>query len=113
EEMQKLRGEFQAGAKARGVEDRVSGEIFDLMEMFAGYGFNKSHSAAYALLTVQTAWLKAHHLAEFMAALLTSEADNTDKVVMHIGEAREIGLSVLPPSVNESALSFSVPREGE
>ncbi len=107
EEMQKLRGEFCQGATARGVNERVAGEIFDLMEKFAGYGFNKSHSAAYALITVQTAWLKAHHPAEFMAALLSNEADNTDKIVAHIAEAREMGLSVLPPSVNESMLSFS------
>ena len=110
EEMQKLRGEFCEGARARAVEEKVAGDIFDLMEKFAGYGFNKSHSAAYALVTVQTAWLKAHHPAEFMAALLTSEADNTDKIVAHIAEARDMGLPVLPPSVNESALSFSVPR---
>ena len=108
EEMQKLRGEFCEGAKARAVNDRVAGEIFDLMEKFAGYGFNKSHSAAYALITVQTAWLKAHHPAEFMAALLSNEADNTDKIVAHIAEAREMGLLVSPPSVNESMLSFSV-----
>jgi DNA polymerase-3 subunit alpha len=113
EEMQKLRGEFCEGAKARGVESQVAGEIFDLMEKFAGYGFNKSHSAAYALITVQTAWLKAHHPAEFMAALLTNEADDTDKVVAHIAEARAMGLEVLPPSVMESELSFSVPRRSE
>jgi len=108
EEMQSLRGEFCQGAKDRGVEERVAGEIFDLMEKFAGYGFNKSHSAAYAMITVQTAWLKAHHPAEFMAALLSNEADNTDKVVAHIAEAREMRLLVTPPSVNESGLSFSV-----
>ena len=113
EEMEKLRGEFCAGAKARAVDERVAGEIFDLMQKFAGYGFNKSHSAAYAMVTVQTAWLKAHHPAEFMAALLSNEADNTDKIVAHIAEAREMGLSVFPPSVNESMLSFSArPAEG-
>ncbi|MHB8416887.1 MAG: DNA polymerase III subunit alpha [Myxococcales bacterium] len=112
EEMQKLRAEFCDGAAANGVEPKVAGEIFDLMEKFAGYGFNKSHSAAYALVTVQTAWLKAHHPAEFMAALLSSEADNTDKIVAHIADAREAGLQVLPPSVNESALRFSVPKDG-
>jgi DNA polymerase-3 subunit alpha len=110
EEMQKLRGEFCEGAKQRGVEIQTAGEIFDLMEKFAGYGFNKSHSAAYALITVQTAWLKAHHPAEFMAALLTNEADDTDKVAAHIAEARAMGLEVLPPSVGESELSFSVAR---
>ena len=110
EEMQKLRGEFCEGAKARSVDVEVAGEIFDLMEKFAGYGFNKSHSAAYALITVQTGWLKAHHPAEFMAALLTNEADDTDKVAAHISEARDMGLEVLPPCVTESQLSFSVAR---
>ncbi|MHB1844728.1 MAG: DNA polymerase III subunit alpha [Deltaproteobacteria bacterium] len=113
DEMAKLRGEFCEGAKANGVDPRVAGEIFELMETFAGYGFNKSHAAAYALVTVQTAWLKAHHPAEFMAALFTSEAANTDKVVAHIGDAREMGIEVLAPSVNESELHFSVPRAGE
>jgi DNA polymerase-3 subunit alpha len=78
-----------------------------MMEKFAAYGFNKSHSAAYGLLTVQTAWLKAHYPVEFMAALLTSEASNTDKVVAHIFEARQGGLQVLSPCVNESAASFT------
>jgi DNA polymerase-3 subunit alpha len=86
-----------------------------MMEKFAAYGFNKSHSAAYGLLTVQTAWLKAHYPVEFMAALLTSEASNTDKVVAHIFEARQTGLEVLSPDVNESASSFTAhpPREGD
>ncbi len=113
EEMAKLRGEFCEGAKANGVDPRVAGEIFDLMEKFAGYGFNKSHAAAYALVTVQTAWLKAHHPAEFMAALFTSEAANTDKLVGHIADAREMGIEVLPPQVNESDLHFSVPKAGQ
>ncbi|HUB07599.1 MAG TPA: DNA polymerase III subunit alpha [Myxococcales bacterium] len=113
EEMAKLRGDFCAGAQANGVDPKVAGEIFDLMEKFAGYGFNKSHAAAYALVTVQTAWLKAHRPAEFMAALFSSEADNTDKIVAHIADAREAGMSVLPPSVNESSLRFSVPRGSE
>ncbi len=110
DEMAKLRGEFCQGAAANGVDSKVAGEIFDLMEKFAGYGFNKSHAAAYALVTVQTAWLKAHHPAEFMAALFSSEADNTDKIVAHIADAREAGIAVLPPSVNESELRFSVPK---
>ncbi len=112
EEMAKLRSEFCQGAERNGVEARVAGEIFDLMERFAGYGFNKSHAAAYALLTIQTAWLKVHHPAEFMAALLTSEADDTDAVVAHIASAREAGIQVLPPSVNESDFRFTVPRGG-
>jgi DNA polymerase-3 subunit alpha len=110
EEMAELRQSFCDGAAANGVEAKVAGEIFDLMEKFAGYGFNKSHAAAYALITTQTAWLKAHYPAEFMAALFSSEADNTDKIVAHIADAREDGLQVLPPSANESALRFSVPR---
>ena len=95
------------GARARGVDEKVANGIFDLMEKFAAYGFNKSHSAAYGLLTVQTAWLKAHYPVEFMAALISSEASNTDKVVMHIAEARQDGIEVLPPDVNESGKDFS------
>jgi DNA polymerase-3 subunit alpha len=85
------------------------------MEKFAAYGFNKSHSAAYGMLTVQTAWLKAHHPVEFMAALISSEAGNTDKVVAHIAEAREAGIEVLSPDVNQSQLAFSAlpSRRGE
>jgi DNA polymerase-3 subunit alpha len=88
------------------VDPRIANEIFDLMEKFAEYGFNKSHSAAYGLITVHTAWLKTHHPVEFMAALLTSEKDNTDKVVAYIAEAREAGHEVLPPDVNVSELAF-------
>ena len=106
EVMQKERAGFLAGCKEQQVDLKVAGEIFDLMEKFAEYGFNKSHSAAYALITVQTAWLKAHYPVEFTAALLSSEKDNTDKVVKHIGEARTSGIEVLPPDVNESELSF-------
>jgi DNA polymerase-3 subunit alpha len=106
-EMAKERVGFLAGSLANGVPEPVAGPIFDMMEKFAAYGFNKSHSAAYGLLTVQTAWLKAHHPVEFMAALLTSEASSTDKVVAHIFEARQGGLEVLSPCVNESAASFT------
>jgi DNA polymerase-3 subunit alpha len=106
EVMAKERGRFLEGAVASGVDDKVAGGIFDLMEKFAAYGFNKSHSAAYGLLTVQTAWLKAHYPVEFMAALISSEASNTDKVVLHIGEARADGIEVLPPDVNESSAAF-------
>ncbi|HMK72346.1 MAG TPA: DNA polymerase III subunit alpha, partial [Myxococcaceae bacterium] len=106
EVMQAERAGFLDGARANGVEAKTAGEIFDLMEKFAEYGFNKSHSAAYGLITVQTAWLKAHYPTEFMAALLTSEKDNTDKVVAHIAEARAAGLEVLPPDVNQSQLAF-------
>src|SRR5512142_1888360 len=106
EEMAKERVGFLDGARARGVDEKVASGIFDLMEKFAAYGFNKSHSAAYGLLTVQTAWLKAHYPVEFMAALISSEASNTDKVVVHVAEARQGGIDVLPPDVNESSKDF-------
>ncbi|HET9554941.1 MAG TPA: DNA polymerase III subunit alpha [Anaeromyxobacteraceae bacterium] len=106
EVMAKERTRFMEGATASGVDPKIAGGVFDLMEKFAAYGFNKSHSAAYGLLTVQTAWLKAHYPVEFMAALISSEASNTDKVVAHIGEAREGGIEVLPPDVNESNAEF-------
>ncbi|RKH18345.1 DNA polymerase III subunit alpha [Corallococcus sp. CA047B] len=106
EVMQAERAGFMEGCKTNNVDLKVAGEIFDLMEKFAEYGFNKSHSAAYGLVTIHTAWLKAHYPCEFMAALLTSEKDNTDKVVKHIGEARESGTQVLPPDVNQSDLAF-------
>jgi len=108
EVMQAERKGFLDGCAANSVDLKVAGEIFDLMEKFAEYGFNKSHSAAYGLITIHTAWLKAHHPMEFMAALLTSEKDNTDKVVGHIGEIRASGHQVLPPDVNVSDLAFSV-----
>src|SRR5438270_14098013 len=108
EVMAKERGGFVEGCRASGVDERLANEIFDLMEKFAEYGFNKSHSAAYGLITYQTAWLKAHYPVEFMAALLTSEKDNTDKVVAHIAEARGSGITVLQPDVNESDLAFGV-----
>jgi DNA polymerase III subunit alpha len=104
--MAKEREGFLEGCKKNAVDLKVANEIFDLMEKFAQYGFNKSHSAAYGLITIHTAWLKAHHPVEFMAALLTSEKDNTDKVVGHIAEARAAGHEVLPPDVNQSDLAF-------
>ena len=106
EVMQAERAGFLEGCKKNNVDLKVAGEIFDLMEKFAEYGFNKSHSAAYGLITIHTAWLKAHYPVEFMAALLTSEKDNTDKVVRHIAEARETGTQVLPPDVNQSDMAF-------
>jgi DNA polymerase-3 subunit alpha len=108
EVMQAERAGFLEGCQRNGVDPKVAGEIFDLMEKFAEYGFNKSHSAAYGLITIHTAWLKAHYPVEFMAALLTSEHDNTDKVVAHIAEARAAGHQVLPPDVNLSEKAFSV-----
>ncbi len=106
EEMQKQRALFMDGARKKSVDEKIASHVFDLMEKFAQYGFNKSHSAAYGLITIHTAWLKAHHPVEFMAALLTSEKDNTDKVVAHIAEARGAGYEVLPPDVNVSDLAF-------
>ncbi|HET7125590.1 MAG TPA: DNA polymerase III subunit alpha, partial [Lysobacter sp.] len=106
EEMAKERAKFEAGAAERGVDPRKATQIFDLMEKFAEYGFNKSHSAAYALVAYQTAWLKVHYPAEFMAAVLSSDMDNTDKVVGFLDEARALGLTVLPPDANASDYMF-------
>jgi DNA polymerase-3 subunit alpha len=99
---------FLKGCAARGVPEKKARKIWDHMEQFAGYGFNKSHSAAYAWLAYQTAYLKANYPAYFMAALLTSERANTDKMVVYIGECREMGIRVLPPDVNQSDIYFSV-----
>ena len=111
EEMAKERAKFEAGASERGVDARTASQIFDLMEKFAGYGFNKSHAAAYALVSYQTAWLKTHYPAEFMAAVLSSDMDNTDKVVGFLDEARALGLTVLPPDVNASRYMFEAMDE--
>jgi DNA polymerase III subunit alpha len=108
EEMAKQRSVFVNGAVARGVREAQATMIFDLMEKFAGYGFNKSHSAAYALLSYQTAWLKAHYPAAFMAAVLSSDMDKTDKVVTLIDECAGTYLTVEPPDVNESVYAFKV-----
>jgi DNA polymerase-3 subunit alpha len=104
--MAQERAKFEAGAAERDVDARKASSIFDLMEKFAGYGFNKSHAAAYALVSYQTAWLKTHYPAEFMAAVLSSDMDNTDKVVGFLDEARTMGLSVQPPDVNASGYMF-------
>ncbi|MBD3634256.1 MAG: DNA polymerase III subunit alpha, partial [Methylophaga sp.] len=111
EEMAKQRQIFLEGAAGRGIEEKEAGPIFDLMEKFAEYGFNKSHSAAYALVAYQTAWLKAHYPAAFMAAVLSADMDNTDKVVGLIDECRDMKLNVMPPDVNHSKIKFTV--EGE
>ena len=108
EEMAKHRSVFVDGATSRGVVKGTATHIFDLMEKFAGYGFNKSHSAAYALLSYQTAWLKTHHRAAFMAAVLSADMDSTDKVVNFVEESRALGLDVAPPHVNECVYRFSV-----
>lgn len=108
EEMAKQRAIFTEGAVARGIDVDVAEHIFDLMEKFAGYGFNKSHSAAYALIAYQTAWLKAHYPAEFMAAVLSSDMDNTDKVVGFVAECERMTLEVVSPDVNHSDYMFTV-----
>ena len=107
EEMAKQRQIFVTGATEHGIEAQLAESIFDLMEKFAGYGFNKSHSAAYALLAYQTAWLKAHYPADFMAAVMSSDMDNTDKVVNFIDDARGLGLALQPPDVNVSRYQFT------
>ncbi len=112
EEMAKQRSVFVSGAVARGVREAQATHIFDLMEKFAGYGFNKSHSAAYALLSYQTAWLKAHYPAAFMAAVLSSDMDKTDKVVTLIDECASMSLTVHPPDVNESVYAFRIAGPG-
>ena len=110
--MQKQRAKFVDGAKARGIGEKKATHIFDLMEHFAGYGFNKSHSTAYAFLAYQTAYLKANYPWHFAAALLTIEAQNTDKLALYLGECRERGVPLLPPDVNESSLAFTVTPVG-
>jgi len=111
EEMAKQRSVFVDGARARGVEERLAAHIFDLMEKFAGYGFNKSHSAAYALLSYQTAYLKAHYPSAFMAAVLSADMDHTDKIVTLIDECAHIGLHVRPPDINTSSYAFAMADE--
>ena len=108
EVMAKQRGRFIEGATKRGINEKKAAHVFELMEHFAGYGFNKSHSTAYAFLAYQTAYLKANYPWHFAAALLTIEAQNTDKLALYLGECRERGIPVLPPDINESQLRFSV-----
>ena len=108
EEMAKQRSVFVDGAKGRGVPEAQAAHIFDLMEKFAGYGFNKSHSAAYALLSYRTAWLKAHHPEAYMAAVLSADMAHTDKIVTLKDECDRMGLEVLPPDINASAWAFVV-----
>ncbi len=108
EVMQAQRAKFVEGAKKRGVNEKKAAHLFDLMEHFAGYGFNKSHSTTYAYLAYQTAYLKANYPWHFAAALFTIEAQNTEKLAMYLGEARDRSIPVLPPDVNESQLRFTV-----
>ena len=112
EVMQAQRQKFLEGARARKIDPKKAAALFDLMEKFAGYGFNKSHSTTYAWVAYQTAYLKANYPAHFMAALLTIESQNTPKLAMYLGECRELGVTVLPPDVNASELAFTVTPEG-
>ncbi len=112
EVMAKMRGKFVEGARKQKINEKKAAHIFDLMEHFAGYGFNKSHSTAYAFLAYQTAYLKANYPWHFAAALLTIEAQNTDKLAVYLGECRERGVPVLPPDINESQLPFTVSDRG-
>ena len=108
EEMAKQKETFLDGAKASEVDPKIADQVFDLMEFFAGYGFNKSHSAAYGWITYQTAYLKAHYPLEFMAGLMSCDADNIDNIVKFIAEARAMGLVVERPDINESLQDFTV-----
>lgn len=113
EEMAKQRSVFKEGAEKQGVDGDLSMHIFDLVEKFAGYGFNKSHSAAYALVSYQTLWLKTHFPAEFMAAVMTADMDNTDKIVGLVDECLRMGLKVNPPDINSGLYHFHVNEKGE
>ena len=104
--MQSMRDKFIEGARKNKIAEKAAIQVFALMEQFAQYGFNKSHSTAYALLAYQTAYLKVHYPVQFMAALLSSEIGNTEKIVMYIAECKDMGIRVLPPDINESALDF-------
>jgi DNA polymerase III subunit alpha len=106
--MAALKEEFVLGAVAKGTTKKTAGDIFDLIEKFASYGFNKSHSVAYSVVAYQTAYMKAHYPAEFMAATLSSEIGNTDRIVKLIDDCRKLGIKVLPPDVNESGKDFNV-----
>lgn len=113
EEMAQQRTIFTQGAIAGGIDEEIATYVFNLMEKFAGYGFNKSHSAAYALVAYQTAWLKAHYPAAFMAAVLSSDMDNTDKIVVLIAECDDMELKVCPPNINVSNYQFTVNDDNE
>src|SRR3990172_276743 len=108
ETMLEQRQRFIDGAKRKKIPEKKAEKIFELMANFAGYGFNKSHSAAYALIAYQTAYLKTHYPVEFMAALLSANMDDTDKVIKYIGECRDMGIEILPPDINESSWDFTV-----
>lgn len=112
-EMAKQRAVFEKGAIDNGVDGELAMKIFDLVEKFAGYGFNKSHSAAYALVSYQTLWLKTHYPAEFMAAVMTADMDNTDKIIGLVAECRRMGLDIQPPDVNSGKYRFTVNDKGQ
>jgi DNA polymerase-3 subunit alpha len=112
EEMAKQRAVFAEGAKNNHIDPELAMKIFDLVEKFAGYGFNKSHSAAYALVSYQTLWMKVHYPAEFMAAVMSADMDNTDKIVTLVDECERMGLTILPPDVNVGQHKFAVDTAG-
>ncbi|WP_421133833.1 DNA polymerase III subunit alpha [Alteromonas sp. A079] len=112
EEMAKQRGAFAEGSKNNNIDPDLAMKIFDLVEKFAGYGFNKSHSAAYALVSYQTLWLKVHYPAEFMAAVMSADMDNTDKIVTLVDECERMGIEILPPDLNKGKHKFTVDSEG-
>ncbi len=113
EEMAKQRAGFEQGAIDNGIDGELAMKIFDLVEKFAGYGFNKSHSAAYALVSYQTLWMKAHFPAPFMAAVMSADMDNTDKIVTLVDECKNMGLTLLPPDVNSGLHKFTVNEKNE
>jgi DNA polymerase-3 subunit alpha len=110
--MEEQRKTFVKGANARGIEPAIADKIFTSLAYFAGYGFNKSHSSAYAVISYQTAFLKAHYPVEYMAAVLTSDTGNTDRLVKYINEAREMGIEILPPDINEGMVEFTCTGRG-
>ena len=114
EKMAKERAKFIAGcAELNKIEAKKANEIFDLLEKFAGYGFNKSHSVAYGWISYQTAFLKANFPVEFMAAMLSNEISNTEKISIFVGECKRMGIEILPPDVNRSALKFTPEADGK
>ncbi len=113
EEMDKLKGEFAEGAEKKGFDKKKAEELFDLIVEFAGYGFNKSHSAAYAMITFYTSYLKCYYPTDFMAAQLSLEKDNTTKVVTYIDELKNMDIGLLPPDINRSDLKFIASKEGD
>lgn len=113
EEMAKQRESFEQGAADNNIDAELSIKIFDLVEKFAGYGFNKSHSAAYALVSYQTLWLKTHYPAEFMSAVMSADIDNTDKIVTLVDECGHMNLDILPPDLNAGQYKFTVNADGQ